>query len=215
MRVDGIILDLAQNSQQNKGYELARRAGCKVLFYDRCPGNFNGSSIVTNNMEASYQLTQRLIAKGYRLIYHFAGPSFLNISQERKKGYKRAMQEASLPGHIIDVDLTRTGGRLVFRELIESGESPEAIFAVNDPVAHGVYDAINELDLKIPGDVAVAGFGDVETSALLHPPMTSVKAPLDRMAEESVNMLVRMIEKNEEEFKTRVYRSLIVERDST
>jgi len=215
MRVDGIILDLAQNNQQNRGYELARRAGCKVMFYDRCPGSFKGSSVVTNDMEASYKLTQRFIEKGYRKIYHLAGPSFLNISQERKMGYERAMQEAALPAQIFNVDLTRAGGEVAFKNLLKQGESPELIYAVNDPVAHGVYDAAKELDLNIPGDVAVAGFGDVDTSALLHPPMTSIKPPLDQMAEASVNMLVWMIENDKEEFELQVFDSTIMERDST
>lgn len=215
MRVDGIILDMAQNSQQNSGYELAISAGCKVVFYDRCPEYFKGPSILTDDYNSALRLTRLLIQKGYRKIYHFAGPSFLNISQERKKGYEAAMQEAGLPSHIFNSDMTITGGLKALKRLMESGELPDAVFAVNDPVAHGIYEAARDLGLRIPEDIAVAGFGDVNTSALLRPPMTSVQPPLDLMAEAAVETLVRMIETDQEDFEPRIFETTLIERDST
>jgi len=215
MRVDGIILDIAQNSKKNSGYELAMRAGCKVLFYDRCPASFHGASVLTDDRNSSYGLTRLLIDKGYRKIYHFAGPSFLNISRGRKKGYEAAMHEAGLPSHIFNTDMTIDGGIMALKRLNESGELPDAVLAVNDPVAHGVYEAARDLGLRIPEDIAVAGFGDVNTSALLRPPMTSVRPPLDLMAEAAVETLVRMIENDEEDFEPLIFETNLVERGST
>ncbi len=215
MRVDGIILDIAQNSRKNSGYELARRAGCKVLFYDRCPASFKGASILSDDRNSSHRLTRLLIDKGYRKIYHFAGPSFLNISQERKTGYEAAMHEAKIPSHIFKVDLTKSAGLMALKRLNESGELPDAVLAVNDPVAHGVCEAANDLGLRIPEDIAVAGFGDVDKSALLRPPMTSVRPPLDLMAEASVETLVRMIENDQEDFEPIVFETTVIERGST
>ncbi len=215
MRVDGIILDIAQNSKENSGYELARRSACKVLFYDRCPASFHGASILTDDRNSAFGLTRLLIQKGYRKIYHFAGPFFLNISQERKKGYEAAMHEAGLPSHIFNSDMTIAGGLRALKKLKESGELPDAVIAVNDPVAHGVYEAACDLGLRIPEDIAVAGFGDVNTSALLRPPMTSIQPPLDLMAEAAVETLVRMIENDQEDFEPRIFETTLIERGST
>ncbi len=214
MRVDGIILDIAQNSKDNHGYDLAINAGCSVVFYDRCPNFLTDGSIVTNDREAAYQLTRHLIEKGYRKIYHFAGPSSLNISEERRKGYEEAMNENNLLCYILNVEMQRKDGYEAVMRLNKENELPDAIFAINDSVAHGIYDAAAELGLKIPEDIAVAGFGDVYTSALISPPMTSVKPPLDEMAEAAVEMLVKMID-DKCPCKQKVFKAKIIIRDST
>jgi len=215
MRVDGVILDIAQNSLDNSTYELALKAGCKALFFDRCPGSFNGSAVLTDDRDAAYGLTRMMLGKGYTRICHFAGPPYLNISVERKRGYEDAMQEEQVPSHVFGVDLEREDGYRALRILSDKGELPEAIIAVNDPVAHGVYDAANVLGISIPGDIAVAGIGDVDASAMLNPPMTSVKPPLEQMAVASVNTLIQMIENNTTEGERQVFTSRIVEREST
>ncbi|MFC2115376.1 LacI family DNA-binding transcriptional regulator [Bacteroidota bacterium] len=215
MRVDGIILDIAQNSTDNKGYELAMNSGCSIVFYDRCPAHHTDGSIVTNDREAAYELTQHLIEKGYRKIYHFAGPSLLNISDERRKGFEDAMNESNLLCHILNVEMQRKNGYEAFMRMVKNNELPDAIFAINDPVAHGIYDAAAELGMKIPGDIAVAGFGDLHTSALLTPSMTTVKPPLDDMAEAAVEMLVKMMDNNCSSCKQEVFKAKIIIRDST
>lgn len=215
MRVDGLILDIAQNSLNNSSYELAMKMGCKVIFFDRCPSPFFGSSVVTDDRDAAYRLTRALLDKGYKSIYHLAGPQYLNISDERKRGYENAMLEAQLPSHVLGVDLKREGGCRALKILAKKGELPEAIFAVNDPVAHGVYDAARELGISIPGDIAVTGFGDLNTSAMLAPPLTSIKPPLKQMALASVNSLIQMIENNTTEGERQVFASQLVEREST
>lgn len=215
MRVDGLILDIAQNSLNNSGYELAVKAGCKVLFFDRCPASFSGSAVLANDRNATFDLTRILLEKGYRNIYHFAGPHSLNISQERKRGYEDAMQEGNVPSHVIGVDLKRESGYRALKILADRGELPEAIIAVNDPVAHGIYDAANELGISVPGTLAVAGVGDVDASAMLNPPMTSIKPPLKQMAVAAVDTLIQMIEDNSYEGERQVFESQILERKST
>jgi len=215
MRVDGLILDIAQNSLNNSGYELAVKAGCKVLFFDRCPASFSGSAVLAEDRNSTYVLTRMLLDKGYRNIYHFSGPPYLNISKERKSGYEDAMQEKEAASHIFEVDLKRESGYRALKILADRDELPEAIIAVNDPVAHGIYDAAKELGISIPGDMAVAGVGDVDASAMLYPPMTSIKPPLEQMAVAAVATLIQMIEDNTTEGERQVFASEIIERGST
>ena len=215
MRVDGVLLDMAQNSLDNSAYELAVKVGCKVIFFDRCPAAFTGGAVLTDDRAATYKLTQLLLGKGYRKIYHLAGPPYLNISQDRKRGFEDAMQEAEAPSHVFGVDLKRESGKRALKILAEKGELPEAIIAVNDPVAHGIYEAAKELGISIPGDIAVAGVGDVDTSAMLNPPMTSIKPPLEQMVKTAVDTLIRMIEDPLYKSNRQVYESKIIERKST
>jgi LacI family transcriptional regulator len=213
--VDGIILDLTQNHIGNTNYELAINAGCKLVFYDRCPIGHTKGSIVTDDRNGAYKLTKLLIDKGYRKIYHLSGSQSLNISKERRKGYETAMNEHNLICHILKVELNRKSGYDTIIRMAKENELPEAVFAINDPVAHGIYDAAKELGLKIPGDIAVAGFGDVYTSAMMNPPLTSVKPPLDKMAEAAVDTIVTMIENDTEPGEQQVFASQMIEREST
>jgi DNA-binding LacI/PurR family transcriptional regulator len=215
MRVDGIILDPTQNHSENTNHELAIKSGCKVVFYDRCPISHTIGSIVTDDRKGAYKLTKLLIDKGYRKIYHFTGSPALNISKERRIGYETAMSEHTLMCHILQVELKRECGYESIINMAKEKELPDAVFAINDPVAHGIYDAANELGLKIPGDIAVAGFGDVMTSAMMNPPMTSVRPPLDRMAEAAVETIVTMIENDTEPGEQQVFASQLIEREST
>jgi DNA-binding LacI/PurR family transcriptional regulator len=215
MRVDGIILDVAQNSVNSKSCDLARQAGCKLVFFDRHPLGCKQDSIVTDDRDASYKLTKHLIEKGYKKIHFFSGPPNLNISQERKRGHEDAMHESRRLVRILNVELQRESGYRAMMRMNEDGDSADAIFAVNDSVAIGIYEAAGKLGLKIPDDVAVAGFGDVETSSLLKPPMTSVKPPLDEMAAASVEMIIDMIENNVEGLEQQIFPSQLIQRQST
>ena len=215
MSVDGIILDPAQNHSENTNYELAINAGCKVVFYDRCPIGHTIGSIATDDRQGGYNITKLLIDRGYRKIYHLTGAPTLNISRERRIGYETAMSEHSLMCHILRVELKRESGYETIMKMAKENELPDAIFAINDPVAHGVYDAVAELGLKIPGDIAVAGFGDIYTSAMMNPPMTSVKPPLDLMADAAVETIVMMIENDTKPGEQQVFASKIIEREST
>ncbi len=215
MSVDGIILDMAEDENENANYKLAINAGCSVVFYDRCPSMLIKGSIVTDDRQSAYNLTKRLIEKGYRKIYHFAGPESLNISKERRIGYEDAMNEHKLLSYILKVGLNRESGYEATLRMAKENELPDAIFAINDSVAHGIYEAAGELRLNIPGDFAVAGFGNTTTSALLSPPMTSVRPPLDLMAEAAVDTIVRMIEENADPGDQQIYASELIEREST
>jgi len=214
MRVDGLIIDIAGNDIGLDNYEIAKRSGSKILFYDRCPVNCKDGAIITNDREGAYKATSLLIKKGYKNICHLAGPGFLNISADRLKGYEDALADHNLSANIVNVELTKEGGYLATIELIKNNLVPEAIFAVNDSVAHGVYNAVKEQGLKIPEDIAIIGFGDIENSKLLVPSLSSVKIPVKEMTQSAIDTMVDMIE-NDKKFTGKiVYSAVVIERDS-
>ena len=85
-------------------------------------------------------------------------------------------------------------------ELLESDDRPTAVLCLSDSIAYGVYAACSELGLAIPGDVAVAGFGDHPISRLLAPPLTSTFWDVDQAAECATRFLVQAIEERRIEF---------------
>lgn len=195
MRVDGIILDVAQNTIDNSSYELIKKSGCKVIFFDRCPADYSFASIVTDDKTASYKLTKLLIENGYKDILFMSGPKYLNISQQRKEGYEMAMFEAQLSEKNLSVDMTDESGYEALIKLSNEKKLPKAVVAVNDPVAVGVYKAAKTLGIRIPEDLAVVGFGNIDAAAMLNPPLTTAKPPIDAMAKAAVNTIIDAIEK--------------------
>jgi LacI family transcriptional regulator len=90
--------------------------------------------------------------------------------------------------------LEEKDGVEALHKLLSRGRIPEAIFAVNDPVALGVYNEVRRMGLKIPRDVALIGFGDITLSSYLDPPLTTVAQSPYKIGKAAAGMLLRQIE---------------------
>ncbi len=97
------------------------------------------------------------------------------------------------PELVTEGDFTDPGGYAQAISLLENPHRPTAIFAGSDLQAMGVYEAARQLGLRIPEDLSVVGFDDVQTASFLGPALTTVKQPLQDMARASVRMLVEAL----------------------
>jgi LacI family transcriptional regulator len=121
---------------------------------------------------------RHLIARGGRRIAMIQGPPASGTA--RDEGYRRAMGEAGLAVEtdlVVPGDWTRPGGRKAMHVLMSGPVRPDAVFCANDMTAIGAIDALRELDLVVPADVAVAGFDDVDAATIVSPPLTTVRNP--------------------------------------
>ena len=157
-------------------------------------------SISTNDAEASYQMTKHLIELGHKLIAFIKGHPDHSVSELRYQGYKRAMDE-----HNIDIhpELIKTGdfsfesGEHTSVELLNNPEiRPTAIFASNDEMAAGVLKVAQQMKVRVPESLSVAGFDDTEIAIHLWPSLTTVRQPVRQMAEQAVSMLFNSFNEN-------------------
>ena len=193
LRVAGIIADISQDTKSNEIYKNAKKRGIPVVFLDRALKDESFSRVTINDYKAVYDVIDYAISIGYKKIAHLAGYSHINIGIDRCNGFKAALEGNGIPinpAWIIEGGFTPDFGYDGLKKLLNSTEMPELIFAVNDSVAHGIYDAVKELDIKIPEDLGIIGFGDIEHSQLLTPPLTSVHMPIESMAHKAVEVLV-------------------------
>ncbi|SHH04410.1 transcriptional regulator, LacI family [Kaistia soli DSM 19436] len=155
------------------------------------------ASVQIDEVEAAADVVRHLIANGHRRIAHLAGPMTELVSQLRRDGWRRALAEAGLPE---GQDLLLPGGfhledgKAVARRLIAAGTLPDAIFCGNDESAFGLMTELKRSGVRIPNDIAVAGFDDLTFSQVFDPPLTTVRLPRREMAEASVLYLKQMIE---------------------
>ncbi|GAA1919278.1 LacI family DNA-binding transcriptional regulator [Microbacterium aoyamense] len=150
-------------------------------------------SVAAANWDGGLQATNHLIALGHRRIGVIAGPHDVMCARARVSGYRAALESAGLP---VDDDLVQPGdfhiegGLVGGTALLESRDRPTAVFATNDLQAIGVYQAARALNLRVPEDVSIVGFDDLQFSNFSSPPLTTVHNPLYEMAREAARILL-------------------------
>jgi LacI family transcriptional regulator len=150
-------------------------------------------SVVPGEVAGGHAATDVLIRAGHRRIGYINGEASMEASRHRLRGYRQALATADLP---FDPDLVREGnwqplsGYEATRELMNLRSPPTAIFCGNDLMAVGCYEALHELGLKIPDDVAVMGYDDREIAQHLHPPLSTVLLPHFEMGSIAAELLL-------------------------
>ncbi len=159
------------------------------------------ASVVPDEVAGGETATEALIVKGHKRIGLINLPEGMPASIGRLKGYRRALRKHGLA---FDQRLVRMstgkadGGYQVAREFMELPNPPTAFFCATDHSAMGAYEALKEIGLRIPADIAVVGFDNQELiSAYLRPPLSTVALPHYEMGRWAVEHTIRQTEKGE------------------
>ena len=220
-RVAGLIVSIAQSTVNGDHFQALINRHIPLVFFDRAFNNIAAHKVVIEDAKSSLIAVNHLIERGHKKIAHFAGPKTLEICKQRLKGYKNALKKANIP---IKKELIRYGGGLhevhgydCMDSLLKDKIIPDAIFAVNDPVAIGAFQRIKEAGLKIPKDIAIVGFSNNKITSLIEPPMTTVNQPSFEMGKKAAELLIEMIKnhKNNNQKKTIVLETELIIREST
>ena len=151
------------------------------------------ASVTPGEVAGGHAATDVLIRAGHRRIGYINGEASMEAARHRLRGYRQALATADLP---FDPDLTRDGnwqplsGYEATKALMALASPPTAIFCANDLMAVGCYEALRELALRIPDDVAVMGYDDREIARHLHPPLTTVLLPHFEMGAAAAEWLI-------------------------
>lgn len=182
---------------------------------DPSPDNL---SVQADNWTGGLIATRHLLSLGHTRIGIITGPNSMLCSKARLDGYKAALDEHDIP---FDPDLVRegdfstAGGYLQGLSLLKnSAKHPTAIFAGSDLQSMGVYEAARTLDLKIPEQLSVIGFDDVQTAAHMGPALTTVRQPLQDMAAAAVRMIIDKSHGRPIQNRS-IYPTTLIVRDST
>ncbi|MFF0658261.1 LacI family DNA-binding transcriptional regulator [Micromonospora tulbaghiae] len=135
---------------------------------------------------------QHLIASGRRRIATIAGPQDMVAGIERLIGYRSAITDAGLPELVAYGDFTRESGIAAMRELLAADPELDAVFAASDLMAHAALRTLREAGRRVPEDVAVIGFDDIETAAYTEPPLTTVRQPIVELGRSMTRQLLRI-----------------------
>jgi DNA-binding LacI/PurR family transcriptional regulator len=149
--------------------------------------------VYSDEIQGGYDVTRYLIGLGHRDIW-FVGNLRLPWFARGFAGYSRAMAEAGMEprqSHIASENATEVG-YLGTKSLLTRGEPLTAIFAGNDPAAHGVYKALRDSNLTIPEDVSVVGCSDT-IAGMLYPALTTIREFPEQLGKQMVELLLNRI----------------------
>lgn len=194
--VDGFIICSAVNSSNY--YRKLHEEGFPLVMVNRFEKEDQEliDTVSVDNYQAAFEATRYLIRTGHCRIAMAYGSEELLLYRERYRGYKEALRQAGLTyddSLVMREAYSRESFYQLTKDVMELPEPPDAIFASSDPIAFWVMYALHDLKINIPEDVAVMGFDNVELSAMMEPPLTTVSQPLYELGCVAAKSLIRQI----------------------
>lgn len=198
-RVDGLLVMAPE--MRGGGVRHLVRGSAPMVFVNTEVEDPHLNVLNFDNYGGVYALVKHLLAKGHRRIAYIRGPEGAFDARERLRGYREALREAGLPDTArfeMPGDYSQEAGYAMTLELLARDPRPTAIVGCNDYCAVGVLHALHEAGLRVPEDVALAGFDDVPSARYTQPPLTSVHVPVREMGEAAMHYLIEQVrgEKN-------------------
>ncbi|HEY8531534.1 MAG TPA: LacI family DNA-binding transcriptional regulator [Limnochorda sp.] len=170
-----------------------------MVLVDRDVGPaFSIPAVTLDNIAGGREMTEFLLNLGHRRIA-FVTSEYTAAERDRRIGYEQALQAAGLPADPaliirLEEDAWKAGRLEPLEALLLQEGRPTAIFASNDLKALFVYRLANRLGLRIPDDLSVVGYDDIEVADLLQPPLTTMAQPIEAMARTGTRTLIHLIE---------------------
>lgn len=216
-RVDGLIV--ASSAPRHNHARRLREEEVPFVFMDRVVESVEADVIRVNNRAGMRAAADHLVDLGHRRIGMVSGPLDLAPGYERYHGLKEALEElgVGLDESLVRFgDFMKTSGQKGAEELLGLGEPPTALVTANNQMTLGAMLAVRQLGVKIPDELSLVGFDDVEWAPLADPPLTAVAQPTYDLGYGAGEMLLDRIEGVAEDGRrVRLLDPWLVVRDST
>jgi len=225
--ISGLILYPV--SVPDEALQLAQilRPNLPVVVIDRKIPEYTANAVFVDNRGGAYKAVEHLIALGHRRIVCISHKGFVSAVEERIRGYEQAMHDAGLtPLEVVSIVYYGTmpdGQPPTYSEeemapvaqLLRSPHGPTAIFCINDFIALGVMRYVLQSGLRIPQDIAIAGFDDIPLAPFMPVPLTTVAQPKFEIGVQAALLLLDKISGKEPSTRTVILPTALVVRSST
>ncbi|UQZ83596.1 Catabolite control protein A [Paenibacillus konkukensis] len=215
-KVDACIIlgagDTPQERDQLKRLQEAGHPFC--LVNQHFPGErFN--EVDADHEAGSYMAVRHLLQKGYRRIAFLNGSPQFSSSDDRRKGYERAMREAGIepagyPHWYYEGNYSRTSGYRAAARIYEHREEIDAVFSANDRMATGLMQGLREFGWEAGRDIAIIGCDNSDAARVTDPPLTSVGVPFYEMGSLAADRLLSLVLQEGEPFQLKLGTQLVV-----
>lgn len=195
--VDGIIVSVAAETQTYQHLADARKYGIPVVLFDRVMKSTPYSCVYSDISVGAYEAIAFLIAQGWTRIALLNGPNTLQATEERLKGYVKALQEHFIPvniQYIKQVNLSKEDTIGKMHELLNLPEPPQAVLAFHDYIALDAMQVCKKRGLQLNQDISFVSFSNLSfCSYLEYPPIASIEQFPYEMGEKAAQILMDAI----------------------
>ncbi|MFF4775525.1 LacI family DNA-binding transcriptional regulator [Microtetraspora fusca] len=147
-----------------------------------------------DNVGGAEKAVRHLLERGRRRIATIAGPQDMIGGQDRLAGYRNVLRESDRRSIVAVGDFTRESGAVAMRQLLRDDPDLDAVFVANDLMAVGALQSLRQAGRRVPDDVAVVGFDDIEAAKFTEPPLTTIRPPFTEQAAAMVKLLLSLFE---------------------
>lgn len=193
-QVDGLILCA---SRVPSGYLTGLvDEGIPLILINRVLRHPAAAAVVADGEWGGRLATAHLIGLGHRRIAYLAGPSRSFSHRSRLRGYRKALLDAGIgfdPAFVVGGTASIAAGRGAMAALLSLRRPPSAVFAFDDLMAIGALEEIRRMGRRVPDDVAVVGFDDIDLAAHVDPPLTTIAQPKAAMGRLAADRLLDAI----------------------
>ncbi len=217
--VSGVIFAPSRNPESFENSKLLEKRNLPYIIIDRKFENFGGSYVQHDNFSGAYAAVSHLIAQGYKKIGHIRGHEECSISNERYRGFEQALEDHGLNRYdnLIkkSMNFTKEDGTQLCRIMYsDQNNKPDAIFAVTDSVASGVYEYAQQNNISIPDELGIVGYSNSEVSQILHPKLSSIEQNGNDMGRTAFNFLREQL-KNKNSIFQKTFSTKLLIRESS
>jgi LacI family transcriptional regulator len=195
-QVDGLIL-VPATSQSTPYLEHFIQQGIPLVLLDRNVGGIAADAVMVDNENGAYQAVTHLIRLGHRRIGMVIDNLNISTNTERLAGYRKAFHEADLPVEeqlIQSCQFTEQSAFYLTTEMFNHPQRPTALFAANNFMTLGILHAAQQANLRIPEDIALVGFDDLDWTAFSPLQITTVTQPVQELGNVAANRLLMRLQ---------------------
>ncbi|MDR1795641.1 MAG: LacI family transcriptional regulator [Erysipelotrichaceae bacterium] len=217
--VDGVIITKSSRITQAQEQQLvanANKAATPVVVIDSELEYSKVDSVIVDHCQGGYLATRHLLDLGHKRIGCFSGPKNTKTSEERIRGYQKALAESGIEFDstlVYEGDYTMDFSDQALQYFLS--RKVTALFCLNDMMAIGVLKAARSRGLNVPKQLSVVGFDDIPMAQLTEPQLTTIHQPIEEVIEEAVLQLVALINKEETNRKNLLHQPRLIIREST
>ena len=190
--VDGIIMSVPAIGQAVDRIKAVLSDHREPVVFVKAGVSDRYSSVLVDNVAAVEKVVDHLVSIGRSRIAHISGPANWHEAHDRRQGWERGLERHHLeadPGWCEEGDWSPGSGAAAMSALLDRIPDLDAVIAANDRMALGAMHILRGRRLRIPEDVAVTGFDDIDEAAWFAPPLTSIGQPLSEMGRQAVRRL--------------------------
>lgn len=196
-QVDGLLISLSRETKNYQHLQDLYDRGIPFIMFDRVTEEIPVSRVTVDDANGAYQVTKHLLEQGCKKVAFISGPQDLYISKKRKEGYLKALAEFGITeaeSRVYISDLKEETNKQIAKQILEEADRADAIFAMIDPLAIDVMLVLKEHGVRIPEDIALAGFTNNPTSSVVEPSLTTVVQPGYEMGKIAANHLLDQLD---------------------